>query len=284
MKKIYLLFAMFAFIFSGVVAGKEHGLNDLNLKLEHFQCYPVLEGAENSDKVFLIDQFNPNGESVLVSRALRFCNPTVKIHDGKKFGINDPDHHLTFYATYPSAQPNRIVSLVNQFGKQKLRLRDARVLAVPTQKFLNHHNAPESLDHFRCYQARGKSFVQTESIFTTKPLFKGGIKVGLSDQFIPKAVHKIIEPVAFCNPVEKIHNDVPFKIEHPESHLTCYSMTRVEFEKTFAIGNQFQADSKIHVGSPDTLCVPTKKIKWMTLPDVDVPVEKPIEGSVGSLP
>jgi hypothetical protein len=241
------LFAIVALVIPVGLAGQD-------LKLEHFQCYPVrLQEPPPGEIITLFDQFNPNGEDVEVARASRFCNPTRKIHGRNVVGVSEPDHHLTIYATNPSAQPNRVVAIRNQFGRQKLRLRDAVGVAVPTQKFLNGHNFPIGLDHLRCYAASG---------------LEVNDKVGLSDQFIlPVTGHRVIEPVAFCNPAKKIHGGLRFGVEHPEAHLTCYSMSRVKFEKSFGIGNQIQREAKFLAGPPDTLCVPTQNIAWESLPD-----------------
>ena len=190
-------------------------------------------------------------EKVEVGRAIRFCNPTRKWHAGTVFGVADIRQHLTLYRTFPESSPLRIAVISNQFGQQQtLRVRDAVALAVPTQK--SPHNAPQGLDHFRCYAASGN------------PVGQG---VGLGDQFIPALTgHLVLDPLLFCNPVEKTHGTVVTPIAHPEAHLTCYSMTRVPFTREVATRNQFGAQTLV-VGRPDILCVPTKKLRWQEIPD-----------------
>jgi hypothetical protein len=227
--------------------------------LEHFQCYPILKiDPVIPATVGLRDQFSEVGappEIIDVLRANRFCNPARKWHAGTFYGIADNRQHLTFYRTAPESSPLKVVSISNQFGNQTLRVGNAVALALPTRKL--PHEAPQGLDHFRCYSSRGQPI---------------GRPVGVADQFIRRTAHMVLDPLLFCNPVEKTHGTVVTPIQHPEAHLTCYSMTRVQFTREVSIRNQFRGastgDQKLVVGSPGMLCVPTKKLKWRVVPDV----------------
>jgi hypothetical protein len=75
-----------------------------------------------------------------------------------------------------------------------------------------------------------------------------------------------MDPLLFCNPVEKTHGTTVTPILHKEAHLACYSMTRVTFEREVSIRNQFGAQTLV-VGPPGMLCVPTRKLNWRQLPD-----------------
>jgi hypothetical protein len=133
-----------------------------------------------------------------------------------------------------------------------LRVRDGVALAVPTQK--QPHDAPQGLDHFRCYAANGNLIAQPAA---------------LSDQFLtPFTGHFVLDPLLFCNPVQKTHGTIVTPIQHPDAHLTCYSMTRVTFTREVAIRNQF-GDQRLVVGPPDILCVPTRKLSWQQIPDAN---------------
>jgi hypothetical protein len=222
--------------------------------LEHFQCYVVVRSTPHPDvMVGLLDQFE-DPENVEVVRARRFCNPVGKFHRGQFAPIQDDRQHLTFYATFPQGAPLRIVRLSNQFNlpgqpQQVWRVREAVALAVPTHK--PPHAPPAGLDHYRCYAANGN------------PVFEG---VGLIDQFVPFVGHFVLDPVLFCNPVQKTHAGVITPVQNPDVHLACYSMTRVPFERTQEIRNQFLPQT-FALGPPDTLCVPTRKIAWVEIPD-----------------
>jgi hypothetical protein len=218
--------------------------------LEHFQCYPVLKvDNEVQATVGLRDQFNDPGDYD-VRRAVRFCNPTRKFHNDQLYDIADDRQHLTLHAIFPQAGPLRIALVQDQFGTRWLKLRGPSRLATPTQK--EGHEAPQGLDHFQCYEANGAPVNQA---------------VALSDQFIPAFTgHYVLDPIGFCNPVEKRHGGASTEIQHPDMHLTCYSMTRVPFSAVKQITNQFGVQ-KIEVGPPDRLCVPSRKLYWQVIPD-----------------
>lgn len=224
---------------------------------EHFQCYAILKADPVPVlEVRLLDQFD-DPEQVEVVRARRFCNPTGKFHRNVFTPIHDIRQHLTMYATFPQSAPLRIVTLSNQFDRagavQTWRLREGVALAVPTHK--PPHEPPKGLDHFRCYAASGNPVGEPAALF---------------DQFVRVATHFVLDPVLFCNPVQKtVPSGEVTPVEHPEEHLACYSMTRVRFQTTRAIENQFGRQTFL-IGPSDMLCVPTRKISWTLIPDTIV--------------
>jgi hypothetical protein len=241
-------------------------------QLEHFQCYAVLAATPPVDvKVRLQDQFNSAtvpGDDVEVVRANRFCNPVTKVHRNQTFPIRDDRQHLTIYATFPQTAPVRLVALSNQFNpvgaaQQVWWLHEPVALAVPTQKL--PHDRPQGLDHYRCYLAKGTATFTAEL-------------VRLIDQFIPAAGHVVLNPSMFCNPVKKTRLDTGevTPIVNPDQHLACYVMTRVPFQTSRDVINQFGPQT-LAIGAPDTLCVPTRKLGFATIPDTPF-------GSVGSGP
>lgn len=229
--------------------------------LEHFQCYAIRQATPNA--VFpleLRDQFTPAGtaDKAEAVRAVRFCNPAGKAHRNQFFPIQDDRQHLTFYATFPQSEPIRIVTLSNQFDRaatqpQTWIVREAVSLAVPTHK--PPHNPPVGLDHYRCYAAYSTGALAPEV-------------VGLVDQFLPLGARAVLHPSLFCNPVEKKRVDTGqvTPILNPNQHLACYTTTRVQFQRNRDIINQFGAQVLV-LGPPDTLCVPTRKVAWTTIPD-----------------
>ena len=255
----HLCWILFVLSFTGTLnAG---GVIEAPLPLEHFQCYPVLRAnPEVEAGVGLFDQFtlslgtnlSDRFEKVRVLGASWFCNPTRKLHNGQAFDVRDVRQHLTFYwIRAERREPQRVVKIQNQFGEQSLRLHESLFLAVPTKKA--DHDAPLDLDHFKCYRATGAR--------VRRPM------VGLSDQFIlPVTRHRVRKPVAFCNPVEKLHTDFIVPIRNEESHLTCYSMTAANtFVGRTEISNQFGSQGLL-VGTPRVLCVPTRKQGFEVIP------------------
>ena len=261
----YLSWTVSVFLFTATLGA---GVVEAPVRLEHFQCYPVIRSAPDIEVgVGLSDQFSTDleKEKVLVRDARWFCNPTRKLHRGHAFGIGDIRQHLTFYWTLTERrEPTRIVKIHNQFGQQTLRTHESLFLAVPTQKARDtasamFHDFPQDLDHFKCYRATGRR--------VRRP------SVGLSDQFIlPVTRHRVRKPVAFCNPAEKQHTDIINPIYNPLAHLTCYSMTAGDaFIGQTGIRNQFGPQGLL-VGTPRVLCVPTRKLGF----------EEPIpDGTVG---
>lgn len=224
----------------------------LDFKIDHFRCY-VTTSRSIDERVRLQDQFdrqiNPNFfENVLVGRAVRFCNPVEKtvVRSGvvTVTPIKNPESHLTLYRILPDdldLAPVRKVVIQNQFGKKTIRTFDPIALAVPTQK--NNEGAPHDLDHFKCYRAYGGSLNRS---------------VRLKDQFLADGV-RVQDPVIFCNPTVKIHDDVVTPIRNEEDHLACYRTTRKPFDRFILAINQFGAHD-LPIREANMLCVPSKKL------------------------
>jgi len=121
-------------------------------KLDHFKCH-LVQGQPVNVGVSLVDQFDQ--EVVLVGRPLLLCNPTVKVHGESPAGsapdrledatvpITNPDAHLVCYRIIPrvgtpSTAPttNRAVKVLNQFGKETIKVAQPILLCVPSTKTL----------------------------------------------------------------------------------------------------------------------------------------------------
>ena len=242
--------------------------------LAHFKCYGVLSAFEPAPRipdpfvVTLDDQFNSSLgllEDVEVKEALRFCNPVEKKFLATTTSILSATAPPTFYAYGPRAPtaplPTIIgeVAVFNQFGDQILDIESANILAVPTQKLEpNPHAVPTDLDHFKCYFAKGETP-------KGKSLFKGLLVVELSDQ-LESLKHKLIEPLLFCNPVQKTDPaGVVIGVDHPLDHLTCYTLSTLTATnlKEVVMRNQINSDDVLlEVGFGDLLCVPSEKVDF----------------------
>ena len=230
--------------------------------LEHFQCYAVKTATPPMIiPLELRDQFTVPGtavDQVEASRVVKFCNPAGKFHRNQFFPVADDRQHLTFFATYPQSEPVRVVVLSNQFDRtaaqpQTWIIEDAVALAVPTHK--PPHNPPVGLDHYRCYRAHGTAAITPEV-------------VGLIDEFLPFSGRAVLHPSLFCNPVVKKRLDTGdvTPILNPNVHMACYATTRVAFATSRDIETQFGRQTLL-VGPPDTLCVPTRKLNFVQIPD-----------------
>jgi len=235
--------------------------------LDHFKCYPIGDTTPVNEFVALHDQFSPQPppggpgilESVLVDRAVIFCNPVEKTDSrGEVTPINNPNNHLKMYRFQPNIPNPKGLTIANQFGGQNVTISAPVLLAVPTQK--DSLPPPSGLDHFRCYPA-----IVTPGA-TGQPTFP--IHVTLKDQFDkqPEEV-EVLGVVAFCAPADKSHNGQITTIQNPLDHLTCYVFEETTTPPVTApvaspvrvhTQNQFGTE-KFFVQQARYLCVPTSK-------------------------
>jgi hypothetical protein len=155
------------------------------------------------------------------------------------------------------------VTVDNQFGRQTIFATKPVLLGVPTQKVSVEGvdtglGLPVDLNHFKCYQAKGA------------PL---NAAVTLEDQFGTTDL-LVVEPVLFCNPVEKTVGTIITEIEDPEAHLTCYNLkTQIEFSMNINIQINNQFNHIPGATEPFTverdvrvLCVPSHKAAFLGMP------------------
>ena len=230
--------------------------------LDHFECYYSPSGVFQT-QVQLSDLFDlARGEVTWVAdlRVGRLCTPVMKTHAGRSTKISNPAAHLTVFQLAPQPIVPRQVWINNQFGSQQLALRDAVALAAPTgaepivpgTEPVGSLPIPPGLDHFKCYNASGRPI---------------RARVELRDRF-RSGNARVLEPIAFCNPVEKKRLDtlevVP--ITNAKDHLTCYTHTPMPLSDPFVvlITNQF-GTGRPSIDGSDALCVPTVLHKWYEL-------------------
>ena len=265
-------------VLCGAVSSTGKAIPNPPLNLDHFLCYVPAQSMVFQTFALLKDQFDAAADTtqpVKDLRIVRFCNPVVKIlPNGRWTPVRHWDAHLTLFQMDPQPSTARRVFVRNQFGEQVLQARQAETLAVPTGKVLGatptHLPAiPTDIDHFKCYNASGKSVNQT---------------VGLRDQFSPaellvgpnpSATVKVLAPTAFCNPVEKTRglgaDAIVTPITNLVAHLACYAITKptgipfLQNPQLLFINNQFGSGA-VTVYVADTLCVPSYKLHWSVIP------------------
>ena len=222
--------------------------------LNHYLLYYVSEADwlefTPVEGVNLKDQFIPDGEDVTVIRPYLFANPVKKtVIGGDVAEIEDDELHWMLY-DIAEAEPTSIgksIQIANQFGNdQILELTYRDTLAVPTEK-----NVPPTpdLDHFKCYQT-----------LPEEPL---DLSVSLLDQFhYDYFSGTVLEPMMFCNPVDKVHGTVTIS-SNPDNHLTVYKISAPTDWWTVTVNNQFNgpaAPQSLTVYGPVALAVPTQKL------------------------
>ena len=248
--------------------------------LDHFRCYSITVGHPAAPPIATLeDQFDKRldkVETVFVGLPIGFCNPVAKTIPGPGGGpgqttdILDPNAHLILYEIHETTTQRHLtwkVTVDNQFGRQTLFASRPRVLGVPTQKVSvggepTELEAPEGLNHFKCYEAKGRTL---------------NAPATLQDQFESAPV-VVVDPLLFCNPVTKTvtRTGVPIvtPIEDPEAHLTCYNIdlaAQVGFttQKNVGTVNQFNhipVEPLTVVTDERVLCVPSKKAAVLGIP------------------
>ena len=114
------------------------------LGVNHFKCHKadgfddIADLGENEgDPVSLDDQFSDGEpyENIEVKKALLFCNPAVKNHEGETPITNEAAHLTCYEIAGDDDTVERIVDLDNQFGDdQSLLVKEYQLLCVPSAK------------------------------------------------------------------------------------------------------------------------------------------------------
>ncbi|MGH9657489.1 MAG: DUF7450 family protein [Bryobacteraceae bacterium] len=230
---------------------------------DHYKCYnfPTLQPFTTT--ISLRDQFDialDRTEQIGDLRPFRLCNPVEKTIRRSKTPISRSDLHYTMFLIPPEEIVARDVVVFNQFGRQELHTRDAKVLMAPTGKTKCPIGGcspttapplvPDKANHYKCYSAAGKRILASAR---------------LEDQFHTEFV-RVLEPILFCNPVEKVDAaGNKFEIVNAATHLTCYTITRVPILRDVIISNQFGSVTT-RVANADILCAPSQKVKWAPVP------------------
>ncbi|MFC1938093.1 hypothetical protein ACFLWH_00305 [Chloroflexota bacterium] len=249
--------------------------------LDHFKGYNIkLDSSQPPPEnpfVVLQDQFDrrlKTWELKKVGPADMFFNPVAKTvvtaaGETTFTPIPDPRNHLTRFpiTSIANMRPETTrwnVFAQNQFHKgQRLLVRPATHILVPTEKdpVIGESSFPVNLDHFKWYP-----------VIRGKPV---NIKVTLEDQWGKWEDVMVLTPVAFANPVRKIHllsgaatgaADINIiEIQHPKAHLVAYKIEPLGPSTppyTAIISNQFVPDQAIVVQEGNILLVPSAKLRY----------------------
>ena len=213
---------------------------------DHFKVYRVT-ASEASHAVELKGQFDRQGaHPARLGRVTHFANPVKK----NKHKIFHPNYHLTWYELEQRSQePDRDVSLNNQFGDQTWGIGTPKYLAVPTQKIEQGGKFPSGLDHYKCYE-----------VIDVRQSHKHEDPLTLEDQWTTQRV-ALGKPRFFCVPVEKTYQDETTPIQLSAWHLAVYDITTETWKQDTEVVDQFGRKT-LHVEESAWLCVPTTKRSW----------------------
>jgi hypothetical protein len=103
---------------------------------DHYQCYRVVRAeALRPEPIGVIDQFG-RAELVL-ARPVMLCNPSVKIHRGKRYDPKARDVHLVCYEPAKKDEGRlRKVRIGNQFQIADVAVAERLMFCVPSRKKL----------------------------------------------------------------------------------------------------------------------------------------------------
>lgn len=211
-------------------------------KLDHFKVYEV-KSVKAEATIAFKGQFDKEPQKAALTELLFFANPVAK----DRGEIIDKNAHFDWYRLQTERQPQRKVSVDNQFGKQELLLGQPRFLLVPTWKKEEGIERSERLDHFVAYE-----------VLEGKPADR---KVVLRDQFGAQDGVAVRLPRLFCVPVEKTHRDKTYKINNPVDHLTVYDIVSRDKPRSIKVADQIlpAKTTQLDVVRGVWLCVPSKK-------------------------
>jgi hypothetical protein len=104
------------------------GKNPPGVNPQHYQCYNAVARPMKQRRVELQDQF---GRTVkLIGNPVLLCNTVSKNRQESR----DTTTHLVCYQVVAQKTPRRLVTVLNQFGVDTLRVDVARLLCVPSIK------------------------------------------------------------------------------------------------------------------------------------------------------
>lgn len=222
-----------------------HGVRPAQPAQEHFKCYLLKEAPFKQRKVQVTDVFGTRTATVIGRHEL--CNPVRKNNEP----FLNKRAHLVCYGI-DGVDPQKEVSVRNQFGSQRLLVREARRLCLPSQKRKLQQSfrlIKSPIDHRQCYRVEPRG-----------PLLRQGAigQVTLTDQFGVEEVD-IGQPVQLCVPVQKNTS----RVKHVVHAAVCYAIVDALKRVTVEIKNQFER-RQITTKKPVMLCVPSAR--------VDVPI------------
>jgi hypothetical protein len=104
---------------------------------EHYQCYRI-GGAKalKPENIVVADQFGKS--EIVLGLPVMLCNPSVKVHNGKNYGILNKKVHQVCYniVRQNTKQPVRRVRTANQFTTSEMTVDRRQMFCVPSYKTL----------------------------------------------------------------------------------------------------------------------------------------------------
>jgi hypothetical protein len=220
--------------------------------LDHFLVYNIDPIAVTDERASLQGIFDDTFPTYVVYSLDFFVNPAWKKHNGKRHVRLGKGHHLTWYSIKGQTEPERIIEVENQFGKQKLTLQHVQGMLVPSGKNRRHERfpIPEDLDHYKVYQVTSHSGFDFENLI-------------VGDQFSDRMSAAVSEPIYYAIPTVKEHNGTTYPVQNKKTHIVFYSIDPGSGEEDppayLFVHDQFTR-AELDILRPQMLGVPTTMI------------------------
>lgn len=225
--------------------------------VDHYLCYKVRPGPGAAPFTpvsrTLLDQFPPAATFDL-KRVATLCNPAGK----NGVGATHPTVHQVGYRLRAQkgspAFTQSAHTTVDQFATRTLLLKRPESLLVPSTKVLGAGGAPPytggtTVDHYKCYRARGQG------------AFTPPVPPTVADQFFTGGqLVRLRRPSKVCTPVDKDGED-PTAPGH-DGHLVCYRLrlpAGAPFAPTTVSTNNQIRPEVVDALKPVELCLPALK-------------------------
>ncbi len=227
---VFALAALLALVPSDDARGQQ-------FSIDHFKIYDVAD-IPTPASVQLRGQFDEDFVPAQVRALSYFATPVDKNGEG----LINPNAHLSWYSIVERTRTEpRSVIVRNQFGEDLLTVGRPLFLLAPAEKREAGSTRPSRLSHFKVY-----------AVSETEPI---NAVVSLKDQFGSSEKVRVLNPILFAVPVEKIHGDTREDIANEDDHLTIYRVAPADREVT----DQFKTDRPIEFHPCRWLAVPSKK-------------------------
>jgi hypothetical protein len=104
---------------------------------DHYQCYRVAKAEQlKPENIVVADQFGKS--EIVLGMPVMLCNPSVKVHNGKTYGVLNQKIHQVCYTIVKQGeqQPMRRVRTANQFTTAEMMVGPRQMFCVPSYKTL----------------------------------------------------------------------------------------------------------------------------------------------------
>jgi hypothetical protein len=207
----------------------------------HLACYSLAAHAPAARGVFIRDQF---GDFATVLQQPTFlCLPSLK-DDGTPPRVAQ---HFKGFRAVGGPASRELVTLIDQFGTQRVRLGAVRQLLTPVEK-RRTGRPPEPIrrpaEHLKCYRISGPD---------------AGRTVRISNQFTESTELTVGQPTDLCAPASKVLEGEPGPPPTDLNHYKCYTVSRTPaVAENVELVDQF-GTSTARVQRPSRLCNPVEK-------------------------